>query len=88
MPIGLPPSRAPNCLACKHFIVTWEPDYPRGCGVFGIKTRNLPSLEVFAATGKHCPAFEPIPQRSRPTNGDEPDGPSGSGTPEDGGIWA
>jgi len=49
---------APNCLKCLHFRITWEPAFPRSCLVFGIKSRNLPSIEVFGATGKHCPSFE------------------------------
>ncbi|MBN2875335.1 MAG: hypothetical protein JXM71_09600 [Spirochaetales bacterium] len=52
------PDRAPNCLQCVHFRVTWDPALPRACTVFDIKTRNMPSLEVFAATGLHCPSFE------------------------------
>jgi hypothetical protein len=84
MPVGLPPTKAPNCLMCRHFLVTWEPDYPRGCEVFGIKTRNMPSSEVFAATGTHCPAFEHIERRPRNDNG-----ASGSGeNSPNGGIWA
>lgn len=83
MPTGLPPSRAPNCLACRHFIVTWEPEYPRGCEVFGIKSRSLPSAAVFAATGFHCPAFEAAEPKAR--HGGNPAGGNG---PEDGGIWA
>ncbi|HET7838876.1 MAG TPA: hypothetical protein VFL04_03890 [Rectinemataceae bacterium] len=50
--------KAPNCLKCVHFRITWEPAFPRSCLVFGIKSRNLPSVEVFAATGRHCPSFE------------------------------
>ncbi|MDA8426435.1 MAG: hypothetical protein M0Z80_09890 [Treponema sp.] len=51
------PDRAPNCLKCLYFRVTWDPAFPRSCLVFGIKCRNLPSLEVFASTGHHCPSF-------------------------------
>lgn len=86
MPQGLPPSRAPNCLACRHFIVTWEPAYPRGCEVFGIKSRNLPSAEVFAATGLHCPAFEAI-EPKEPRGSPDSGGQGDQGTGE-GGIWA
>ncbi|MDR2518641.1 MAG: hypothetical protein LBD13_04415 [Spirochaetaceae bacterium] len=50
---------APNCLICRHFKVTWEPAHPRSCRIFGIKSRSLPSLEVFRATGRQCPSFEP-----------------------------
>ena len=52
------PDRAPDCLRCAHFKVTWEPAYPRSCTLFGIKCRNLPSMEVFLSTGKHCFAFQ------------------------------
>lgn len=52
------PDRAPDCLRCLHFRVTWDPALPRSCDVFGIKSRRLPSLEVFAATGLHCPSFQ------------------------------
>ncbi|HOX32592.1 MAG TPA: hypothetical protein PLB91_09680 [Spirochaetales bacterium] len=52
------PETAPNCLKCLHFRITWEPATPRACLVFGIKGPRLPSLEVFAATGRHCPSFE------------------------------
>ncbi len=86
MPVGLPPPRAPNCLACRHFLVTWEPEWPRGCRVFGIKTRGLPSAEVFAATGTHCPAFEPAEPRKRPEPA--PPGEAGPDGDGDGGIWA
>jgi hypothetical protein len=51
-------SAAPNCLKCLHFRITWEPAFPRSCLVFGIKCRDLPSREVFTATGRHCPSFE------------------------------
>ena len=52
------PDRAPDCLRCKHFKVTWEPAFPRSCLLFGIKCRNLPSVEVFLSAGKHCFAFQ------------------------------
>jgi hypothetical protein len=55
------PERAPNCLQCSHFRVTWDPAYPRSCAVFDIKTRLMPSAEVFAATGLHCPSFDRKP---------------------------
>ncbi|HCM27847.1 MAG: hypothetical protein A2Z99_00015 [Treponema sp. GWB1_62_6] len=52
------PGRAPDCLKCVHFKVTWDPAFPRSCGVFGIKSAHLPSVEVFRATGLHCPSFQ------------------------------
>jgi hypothetical protein len=54
--------RAPDCLQCTHFRVSWDPDFPRACTVFGIKSRKLPSHVVFEATGRHCPVFERSPR--------------------------
>ncbi|QEN09273.1 uracil-DNA glycosylase [Oceanispirochaeta crateris] len=50
--------RGPNCLRCEYFYVTWDPSFPRGCRVFGIKSRQIPSIEVKKATGKQCPSFK------------------------------
>ena len=51
------PARAPNCLKCEYYKVTWDRNFPRGCTVFGVKGKDLPSVTVFKATGKHCPSF-------------------------------
>ncbi|TFG83080.1 MAG: hypothetical protein E4H20_06345 [Spirochaetales bacterium] len=48
---------APNCLTCEYFYVTWDIGFPRGCRIFDIKCRILPSHEVFTATGVHCPSY-------------------------------
>jgi hypothetical protein len=53
-----PPTKAPNCLRCRYFRITWEPAFPRSCSMFGIKCRNLPSMEVFLSTGRHCFSFK------------------------------
>ncbi|MDR2468642.1 MAG: hypothetical protein LBD22_06760 [Spirochaetaceae bacterium] len=49
--------RVPDCLCCVHFKVSWDADFPRSCEIFTIKSRNMPSIEVLNATGRHCPAF-------------------------------
>ncbi|OQY35654.1 MAG: uracil-DNA glycosylase [Spirochaetaceae bacterium 4572_59] len=51
-------NKVPNCLRCEHFFVTWDPAFPRGCRIFGIKSRSLPSMEVRKATGRQCPSFK------------------------------
>ena len=78
------PGRAPDCLSCAYFRVTWDADFPRACDVFGIKSRNLPAYEVFAATGRHCPAYERklVAERPRPEGGADPSAEA------EGGIWA
>jgi len=52
------PNKPPNCLRCSHFKTTWDKTFPRACELFGIKCANLPSAEVFRATGANCPSFE------------------------------
>jgi hypothetical protein len=52
------PQSAPDCFRCEHFRITWEPSFPRSCTLFGVKCRNLPSMEIFLSTGKHCFAFK------------------------------
>jgi len=56
------PDRAPPCLRCHHFYVTFQASFPRACRVFGIKTAGMPSQEVFLATGHHCPEFRENPK--------------------------
>ena len=51
-------SHPPNCLKCVHFKTTWDKYYPRSCEIFGIKSVNLPSVEIFRAQGSHCPSFK------------------------------
>ncbi|TVQ99493.1 MAG: hypothetical protein EA403_12975 [Spirochaetaceae bacterium] len=61
-PLGADSRRgAPNCLKCRHFFVTWDATFPRGCRVFDIKSRELPSHVVFRSTGRHCPSFDIVP---------------------------
>jgi len=52
------PESAPYCLKCAHCRVTYEPAFPYACGLYGVKSRNLPSTEVFLSTGQHCFSFK------------------------------
>lgn len=54
--------RAPDCLKCKHFYITWDNQFPRGCRVFSFKTPNWPSQDIYRNTGHHCPSFEASPK--------------------------
>ncbi|OGV49545.1 MAG: hypothetical protein A2X49_08225 [Lentisphaerae bacterium GWF2_52_8] len=47
-----------NCLRCEHYIVTWDPKFPRACRVFSFKGKEFPSETVWKVTGKACPAFK------------------------------
>lgn len=47
----------PDCFKCLHFYITIDEKFPRGCKVFGIKGKNIPSVDVKRATGLSCPVF-------------------------------
>lgn len=47
-----------NCIKCKHYQVTWDPKFPRGCKLFGFKGVTMPSILVQQATGVPCKNFE------------------------------
>lgn len=51
--------KAPKCHDCRHFYVSWDKKFPMGCNYLGFKGRQLPSMEVLAATGKQCCWFSP-----------------------------
>jgi hypothetical protein len=41
-----------------YYYVTWEPQFPRACKLFGFKSASQPSVAVYEATGEACLAFE------------------------------
>jgi hypothetical protein len=49
--------KLPNCRKCVHFKISWDPALPNSCTVFSIKSRFMPSLEVFRSAGENCPSF-------------------------------
>lgn len=47
-----------NCLKCKNYYVTWEAAFPRGCRLFGFKSKQMPSVLVMQATGIQCKNYD------------------------------
>ncbi|HSR11850.1 MAG TPA: hypothetical protein VLS90_10435, partial [Thermodesulfobacteriota bacterium] len=48
----------PDCFRCRHFFVTWDRNFPRGCRALGFKSREMPHLKVEEASGMGCLKFE------------------------------
>lgn len=46
-----------DCFKCRHFYVTWDKDYPRGCRALGFKGKKMPSEVVYQASGTFCLHF-------------------------------
>ncbi|GAB4259216.1 MAG: hypothetical protein Kow0092_07340 [Deferrisomatales bacterium] len=55
---GAPRRGRVDCFRCRHFFVTWDPAFPRGCRAMGFKGRRLPSQVVREASGAECLRFE------------------------------
>ena len=51
-----------NCLKCKHYFSTYDPLTPRGCNLYGFRSKDFPSTVVKKESGSECQAFE---QRKR-----------------------
>jgi hypothetical protein len=47
-----------NCFHCKHFFVTWDKNFPRGCRALGFKSQEMPHHMVHQASGMNCLKFE------------------------------
>jgi len=56
-PMSAPAKDQPNCLACRHFYITYEAGLPYGCKALGFKSRQYPAQVVFASSGMICQAF-------------------------------
>jgi hypothetical protein len=48
----------PHCSRCRHYWITHDPAHPHGCHAFALKSPRLPMLDVRAASGRDCAAFE------------------------------
>lgn len=58
-----PKTKGPNCRGCVSFEITWDFTFPYGCKAMGFKTRKIPSMEVYEASGIHCQMFQPKPTK-------------------------
>lgn len=47
-----------NCKICKHYYITWDKLYPNGCRKLSFKSKDMPSLDVYKASGLACLYFE------------------------------
>ena len=46
-----------DCYQCIHFAVTWEPNTPRSCRLFGFKSAQMPSVVVLKSSGAQCEGY-------------------------------
>jgi hypothetical protein len=56
----------PACSKCVNHFITHDQRFPYGCRAMGFKSDRLPQLQIIAATGTHCLAFQPRAAAPRP----------------------
>ena len=54
-----------NCMQCRFYYVTWDPQFPRGCKAYDFKTRVMPSALVLSSSDRPCLKYEPKEKRAR-----------------------
>ncbi len=47
-----------DCFKCRLFYITWDKSFPYGCKAMNFKSKVLPSVEVYKASGTSCLKFE------------------------------
>jgi hypothetical protein len=47
-----------DCFKCRHFFITWDKGFPRGCKALNFTSREMPHLIVRQASGMDCLKFE------------------------------
>lgn len=48
-----------RCNRCKHFFITWNQATPYGCRLYGIMSKQRPSVIVKSAGSGECQGFSP-----------------------------
>ena len=48
----------PRCLKCAHYFSTFDPQKPRGCRLYSMKTASFPSQVVKRESGSECAGYE------------------------------
>jgi hypothetical protein len=46
-----------NCFSCRHFYITYDPQFPYGCRAVGFKSRWMPAKGVYESSGMDCQFF-------------------------------
>jgi hypothetical protein len=48
-----------DCRKCIHYYITWDVNFPYGCKLFKLKSKQLPSAIVFESIGNQCDNWAP-----------------------------
>ena len=54
-----------KCFQCKHFYISWDQNFPRGCRAYKFTSERLPSVVVKESSGADCQLF--AQKKKKPT---------------------
>ncbi len=55
-----------DCFTCRHFYITWDRDFRKGCRAMGFKCNEMPSIVVYQNSGVECLRYEPkLPRKQK-----------------------
>lgn len=46
-----------QCYKCKYYYITWDIRFPYGCKLYGVKSKQIPSIVIFKSIGTSCCEF-------------------------------
>ena len=46
-----------QCRRCVYYYVTWDIQFPYGCKLYGVKSKQVPSIVVSKSIGMPCDRF-------------------------------
>jgi hypothetical protein len=53
-----------DCFQCKHFYITWDKLFPKGCKAMRFKSEKMPAVVVYQASGIACLLFQKKERKS------------------------
>ena len=56
----------PDCLRCRHLVITWESGRAYACRAMGFKSAQMPWQVVLRSSGQPCLLFSPKPRPGQP----------------------
>lgn len=59
------PPKNVSCIGCAHHFITWQPETPHGCKVYGFRSKILPSQVVLSQSGEPCKVHQKRPTQSK-----------------------
>ncbi|NHC08008.1 hypothetical protein DFR40_0364 [Azonexus fungiphilus] len=55
---------SPRCRNCRHYHITFDPNFPYGCRELGFRSAREPARDVLESSGQPCLYFVARPRKA------------------------